>query len=104
MPSIFEVLLPWSNEDPAQISIEWDKNPYYQQNAAATHGSAYGGHSVGSAPHTPHYHNPHDKRSYSPVPSGHAVSPVPDLSNQAIPVHAGMTHGIIYIGVSGYLE
>lgn len=95
-------MLPWTNESPAQISIEWDKNPYYQ--TPAHYGTMNGGNSTVSS-NGPHFHDPRStSRSHSPVPSAMTHAYPPNLANHALPVHTELTQGTIYIGISGYFE
>mmetsp|Transcript_14780 Transcript_14780/g.12991 ORF Transcript_14780/g.12991 Transcript_14780/m.12991 type:complete len:107 (-) Transcript_14780:22-342(-) len=101
VPMIFETFLPWSSEHPQKISIEWSKTslPNHQEqyqpfNSGYSQDNSHRGsiHSI--------YGNSSRGRSHSPIPvTTQPVSPRPYL-----PAPGDITHGMVYIGISGYFE
>lgn len=87
IPLIFEVLLPWSGENPAQIAIEWERSPH----------SYYLGHSKLNDRFSL------KQRSTSPIPVRSSEDPQASLTLSGS-ISDELTHGIIYIGIAGYME
>eukprot|EP00344_Euplotes_crassus_P003063 CAMPEP_0197012600 /NCGR_PEP_ID=MMETSP1380-20130617/63090_1 /TAXON_ID=5936 /ORGANISM="Euplotes crassus, Strain CT5" /LENGTH=107 /DNA_ID=CAMNT_0042436197 /DNA_START=954 /DNA_END=1273 /DNA_ORIENTATION=- len=102
VPLIFETFMPWSNENPAQISIEWERNMHHMHESQSYYGSGHETHSMIPGTGAPHYHDPYTtSRSHSPINAPIAATQMPDLSNKGGPQAQELTHGTIFIGISG---
>jgi hypothetical protein len=97
VPTIFETFMPWESDKPNEILIEWEKNqalvqPVQQMSQTFAQGSSYNlySHSMGSTTH-----------NAIPAMSATGVQG-PKLSG--MPAQNLVTHGIIYMGIAGYME
>jgi hypothetical protein len=105
VPLIFETMLPWSKDHEQKISIEWTKSliPQHLPNHQMTQQTMQQQYL---------YTNPHNDtlRSQSSngmntlAPASLADSFAPQQQPSPIPNKEDLTHGIIYIGISGYME
>lgn len=98
IPLIFETMLPWSKDHEQKICIEWSKtfNAHHVVPVQAMH-------------QTYPFANPHHSTVHSnSIGNGMNTFSSANFSQpqqiSAIPNQGDLTHGIIYIGVSGYLE
>ena len=91
VPTIFEVFIPWSNLNPTQIAIEWEKSFHAYQLSTTN----IKDHSLTNL-HTSHA-IPAQMTNQSMADPGQSMIPPPTTIGD-------LTHGVIYIGISGFLE
>jgi hypothetical protein len=90
-PTIFEVVLPWTGSGVQQIGIEWEKSMHAHNLSTSTL-------SAGS-------HSMHTTLAIPAHASEQAlVSPGQAMLSPGTSVSSDLTHGVIYIGISGYME
>jgi len=105
VPLIFETFLPWSNENPAKISIEWTKSMYSTLPGPMDHFSTVFQSSNTSGGRESYYGNqPSYGGQFGPIPAHRFNSYSPEARSNSIPTKGELTHGIIYIGISGFFE
>lgn len=91
-PAVFELVLPWSGSGIPQMSIEWDKSMHSHNLSTATMTHTLSGTSL------------HSTQAIAAQPTGnqmvgHGQAMVPPLMQEG-----DVTHGVIYLGISGYQE
>lgn len=106
-PLIFETFLPWNKEGPAQIAIEWDKSHHAHcllHPPSFSHTYSYGGGHSHSLSKTHGLGLTNGGGMNTAIPASKSPDHLSSPHSSANLHHGELTHGIIYVGVAGFLE